>query len=227
MFRPTYLIPGLLLLVLGLTAALKVSQQTWKDKVSIQSRASRAKSEGKTSITLRGPIAEYPGMGMSLDTALQKHSAVVAEVIETNTYIGDADVINTAYKFRIFEAITQNNAEVCDGCAPVRDISAKLHPASSNEFLIELSGGTLTVDGVKVHMLNTGGLEFEPGKKYLLFISFTPGGMARLAAGPVGVFRVRDDDILESVGSSDYPIPNEIAARHSMKLTRFRQSKGS
>jgi hypothetical protein len=223
MRRKVAILSGLILLAICMTAALKVTQETWKDKVSIQSRAHKAKGEGKTNVTLLGPVAEYPGMGMSLDIALQRYSAVVAEVVETNTYLSDADVINTAYKFRILDSITQKDAVLCDTCPPLRDVSEKLHPAFSNEFLLELSGGTLIVDGVKVRMTNTAGLEFEARKKYLLFISFTPGGMARLAAGPVGVFRVRDDDVLESVGNSDYPIPDQISTRHSKKLTKFKQ----
>ena len=218
---------GLILLGVLMSATRNAPQEAWKDRVSIQSRARKAKAEGKTSVTLLGPIAEYMGMGMSLDEALQKYSAVVAEVVESNTYLSDADVINTAYKFRILEAVTQKNAVFCDTCPPLRDVSAKLHPAFSNEFFLELSGGTLIVDTVKVHMVNTGGIEFEPGKKYFLFISFTPGGMARLAAGPVGVFRVRDDDVLESVGSADYPIPYQIATRHSKKLTRLKEAAKS
>jgi hypothetical protein len=215
---------GLVLLIVGLTASLKTPQETWRDKVSIQSHALKAKKEGKTNLTLLGPFAEYPGMGMSLDDAVQTYSAVVAEVVESNTYLGDADVINTAYKFRILEGITEKNAAFCNSCPPLRDVSAKLQPALSNEFLLEVSGGTLTVEGVKVRMVNAAGLEFEPGKKYLLFISFAPGGMSRLAAGPAGVFRVGNDDSLESIGGADYLIPSQMATRHSKKLAKFKHA---
>lgn len=224
MRRSIVALSGLVLLGIGMTAALKVPQETWKDKVSIQSRAHKAKTEGKTSLTLLGPIAEYPGMGMSLDDALQKYSSVVAEVVESNTYLGDADVINTAYKFRILEVVTQKNAVFCDTCPPLRDVSAKLHTTVSNEFLLELSGGTVTVDGVKVRMANTGGLEFEPGKKYLLFISFTPGGMARLAAGPAGVFRVKedDDDTVEAIAEEISLLKKDLDQRHANKISTLR-----
>lgn len=223
MFKLILTISGLILLGVGLTASLKTPQETWQDKVSIEGQARRAKAQGKTSITIPGPLVDYSGMGMNVDDVLKKYSAVVAEVVESNTYL-DTDVITTAYKFRIVEAVVQKNAVFCDTCPPLRDASARLHPALSNEFILQFSGGTMMVDGVEVNMVNTGGLKFEGGKKYLLFISYTAGGMARLAAGPSGVFRVRDDDeSIEPIGNPTHPIPSQIATRFSNKLSKFKQ----
>jgi hypothetical protein len=216
---------GVLLLALGLTATLKrPPQESWQDKWAIQSVARRAKAEGKTAINIPGPLVEYPGIRTDIDDVLQKYSALVAEVVESNTYLSDTDVISTAYKFRIIESIKHRNAAFCNTCPPVKDVSDKVHPAFSNEFILQVYGGTLTVDGVEVTMVDTGGLKFKGGEKYLLLVSFTPGGMATLAAGPSGVFRVGDNDSLEPISRSTYPVSSQVATRFSNKLSKFKDA---
>jgi hypothetical protein len=194
---------GLFLLGVGITATLKAPQEYLKDR-SITSLAQRTKNQGNTQVTVPGKIIEYPGMNMSLDEALQSYSAVIAEPIESKSYISDSsDEIRTAYKFRIIETLSQKNAVNCSSCPQVTDVSAKLQPALYNEFLLELSGGTVVVDGVEVTMASSGIPKFEDDKKYLMFISLTPGGMARLAGGPSGLFRVMSDDSLEALGKDN------------------------
>lgn len=225
MFKLGVVLSSVLLLALGLTVSLrKAPQQSWKDKNAIESVARRAKAEGKTKVTIPGPLIDYPGMGMNVDDALEQYSALVAEVVESNTYLGDSDVIRTAYKFRIIEPITQKHVAFCETCPPLRDASDKLRPALSNEFILELSGGTLTIDGVEVNMAHSGGLSFKGGEQYLLLVSFTPGGMARLAAGPSAVFRVRDNDFIAPIGKSSHPIPSQVATRFSNKLSKFKEA---
>jgi len=225
MVKLVVVLSSVLVLALGLTAALnKPHQQSWKEKRAIESMARRAKAEGKTTVTIPGPLIEYPGMGMSVDDVLQQYSALVAEVVESNTYLVGTDSIRTAYKFRIVEPITQKHAAVCDTCPPLNDASDKFRPAFYNEFILEVAGGTLTLDGVEVNMVNTGGLKFIGGEKYLLLVSYTPGGMARLAAGPGGVFRIRDNDSIEPIGKSNSPVSSQVAARFSNKLSKFKEA---
>lgn len=219
------ILASILLLAIGLIAApKKVPQEKWEDKYAIQSVARRAKAEGKTAVTIPGPLVEYSGIRTNVDDVLQKYSALVAEVVESNTYLSDTHVISTAYKFRIIESIKHRNAVFCDTCPPVKDVSDKVHPAFSNEFILHVYGGTLTVDGVEVTMVDTGGLKFKGGEKYLLLVSFTPGGMATLAAGPSGVFRVGDNDSLEPISRSTYPVSSQVATQFSNKLSKFKDA---
>lgn len=225
MVKLVVVLSGVLVLALGLTATLnKPHQQSWKEKRAIESTARRAKAEGRSAITIPGPLVDYPGMGMNVEDVLQKYSALVAEVVESKTYLSDVDVISTAYKFRIIESITQKNVAFCETCPPLNDASGKLQPAFSNEFILEVSGGTLTIDGVEVNMVNTGGLKFMAGEKYLLLVSFTPGGMARLAAGPGGVFRIHDNDSIEPIGKSNSRVSSQVATRFSNKLSKFKEA---
>jgi len=162
---------------------------------------------------------------MGLDEALKNYSVVIAEPIERKSYITESsDEISTAYKFRILETLSQRNAVFCNTCAPVIDVSAKLQPALYNEFILDLSGGIVTVDGVEVTMVSDGTLKIEDGQKYLMFISFTPGGMATLIGGPSGLFRITSDESLEAMGNGKHRLAVEIATRFSKSLSRFKQA---
>jgi hypothetical protein len=215
---------SLVVLTFGIGSILKSQQETSNDK-SIASQARHARSQGKNQIEVPGKILDYPGMNIGLDEALQKYSVVVAEPIESKSYVTDsADEIGTAYKFRVVETLSQRNAVSCNGCPQVNDVSGKLRPALYNEFILDLSGGTLTIDGVEVTMPSSGMPKFEDGQRYLMFISFTPGGMATVIGGPSGLFRITSDESLEPVGNGKSRIPVEIAARFSKSLARFKQA---
>jgi hypothetical protein len=215
---------GLFLLGFGITAALKTPQEYTKDK-SIASLAQRTKKQGKTRVEAPGKIIDYPGMNMGLDEALENYSVVIAEPIERKSFITDSsDEISTAYKFRIVETISQRNAVFCNTCPRLNDVSAKLQPALYNEFILDLSGGTVTVDGVEVIMVSDGTLKIEDGQRYLMFISFTPGGMASLRGGPSGLFRITSDESLEAMGNGKHRLAVEIAARFSKSLSKLKQA---
>ncbi len=224
LLKLTAAVCGLFLLGVGITATFKAPQEYEKDK-SIASIARRTKNQGKTRVTVPGKIIDYPGMNMGLDEALKNYSVVIAEPIESKSYIGDSsDDISTAYKFRILETLSQKNAVFCNTCSPVNDVSNKLQPALYNEFILDLSGGTVAVGGVEVTMVRDGTLKIEDGQRYLMFISFTPGGMASLTGGPSGLFRITSDDSLEAMGNGKHRLATEIAARFSKSLSKFKQA---
>jgi hypothetical protein len=219
----TAILGGLLILAVGIGGIIKTSQDEPRDR-SIASVAKRAKSQGKSRISLSAPIVEYPGSNMGLEEALQNYSVVIAEPEERKSYIGDgSDDIRTAFKFRILEALSRRNAVVCATCPPLTDLSNKFQPALSNEFILELSGGTVMVNGVEVTMIDGEIQKFEDGQRYLLFVSFTPGGMARLAAGASGIFRITPEESLEGMGRRNYRLTGEITSRYSKKLSAFKQ----
>jgi hypothetical protein len=215
---------GLFLLGVGITATLKAPQEYIKDR-SIASLAQRAKNQGKTKVAAPGLILDYAGGNIGSDEALQNYSVVIAEPIDRKSYISDsADEIGTAYKFRVLDILSQRNAVFCNGCPRVNDVSGKLPPALYNEFLLESSGGTVAVDGVEVTMPSGGMPKFEDGQRFLMFISYAPGGMATLIGGPSGLFRITSDESLEAIGNGKQRLAVEIATRFSKSLSRFKQA---
>jgi hypothetical protein len=163
-------------------------------------------------------------MGLNLDDVLKKYSALVVQVAESTSFVEDSNNILTVYKFKILDFVSQKPADACETCAPLPDVSHKLSAAKFNEFVLQVSGGTVTVDGIKVTMKNAGNLDFSSAKKYLVLVSFTPAGMARLAVGPSGVFEVNDDDSLRSLTDSKHLVPAQIRSRFSNNLSAFKQA---
>jgi len=215
---------GVLLLGVGIGGFLSAPQENPNDR-SIASLARRAKNQGNKKVTVPGKILDYPGMNIGLDEALQKYSVVIAEPIESTSFITDSlDNISTAYKFRIVETISQRSPVFCNSCPSLNDVSDKLQPARYDEFLLELAGGTVTVDGVEITMVSGQIPKFEDRKRYLMFINFTPAGMASTVGGPSGIFRITSDESLEAVGNVKNRMPAEIATRFSQSLSRFKQA---
>lgn len=200
----------------------KKNDVKWEDQHSLKEIARRSKELGKARITLPGPHANLPGVNMSLDEALRDHSVVVAEVVARKSYVFDSYGIRTWYRFRITDALSQRIAKYCPTCPEVGEAPQDLLPINSDEFLLATGGGTVNIDGVEVTVDSQSLPTFESGKRYLLFVSLTPSGVARLGAGPAGIFRVADNEKLEAVDKRNYPIKAEVSRRFAGKLSEFR-----
>src|SRR5262249_24761752 len=115
----------LILIGVVITTTFRAPQETSAPKNSIESIARRAQAEGKSSVTIPGPIIDYPNMGLSLDDVLKKYSALVVEVAESTSYVQDSNNILTAYKFKILDFVSQKPADACETCAPLTDVTHK------------------------------------------------------------------------------------------------------
>lgn len=73
----------------------------------------------------------------------------------------------------------------------------------------------MTVDGVEVTENSQSIPPFEKNRNYLLFISFVPGGVARLAGGPASIFTVCDDGKLDGVDVNKHKIKSRFGGRLS------------
>jgi hypothetical protein len=188
-----------LALVLGVKGVLNSRKATvdWKDRYTIGNQAKRAKSEGKTTITIPGPFIDYPGENISLDEAIRDYNIVVAEPVAQKSYASNAHSITTWYKFRTLESLSRKDQVFCSTCPPLPDPPAEMAPQSAEEFLVVISGGTVMVEGVEVTMTDSGIPHFQKNQKYVLFLSIDPSGVARLAGGPAGIYRMEHDGSLE------------------------------
>lgn len=218
---------GILLIGLSVTAFLNNGVQEkdkvpWAEKNSLKEIARRSKEEGKDKVTIPGPFIEYPGMNLKVDEALRGYSVVVAEVITSKSYAFDIYSIETWYKFRIADALSERNAQYCPTCPEVGEVPQDFLPINSDEFVLATDGGTLNIDGVQVTVNDRSLPVFEAGKKYLLVISLTPTRVAILGTGPVGVFLVSDDGKLEAVNKLNYPLQAEIRQRFAGKLSELK-----
>lgn len=219
------LIPGFaaaMLFVLGATLSQdkKIPYEEWKNWHSLKSVSKRTKNEGKNTVVIPGPRIEYGGENMTLEDAFAKSSVVVAEPFESKSSIFGDDHIITWYRCRLVDTISIRPPLVCDSCPQLLEKPADIKPTELGEVLIPKVGGTGLVDGVRVTMRDVDMPDFELHKRYLVFVSISPDGVARLLGGPTGVFRLTDDDLLEPMARKSR-LKSEIENRFNLKLSKL------
>jgi len=192
------------------------------EKNSLRSIAERAKNEGKQSVRVPSPRIDYAGENIGLDEALQNYSVVVAQPIDSKSYLSDSELIVNWYRFQILESLSQRPPYSCNTCPAAPDLPGDLPRPGQDEFYTVAVGGTVTIDGVQVTMNNPALPQFEKGRKYLLFVSLAPSGVAVIGGGPSGVFRVGDDEILKPANKDNRRLKTDIQARFDSRLRTFK-----
>ncbi|SRR6266404_549443 len=181
-----------------------------------------AKKEGRRQVIISSGILEYLGTANTdIEQAFNDYTVVVAQPISKQTYqVSDNDLL-TWYRFRIVDALTALKNPACFGCLGVTPPS-DIPPLDSNEFLIAKAGGRLMLDGVEVIQTERGFPEFEDNQRYLLFISLYPNHVAAPAGGPLGVFKIAENETLTSIHDQSDPIKDGILSEFhgSLKLLK-------
>lgn len=192
---------------------------------SIQARAARAKAERKTEVVISAPHIEYTGSSAStdLDKALTYYTAVVARPVKMDSYIAEngEDVI-TWLRFKVVEVLFENEKPACPAC-PVPTPPEEYSQVKKDEFVAVKIGGTVNVEGINVTMTDPTFPDFDPGKKYLLFISKYPSGVATLGIGPKGVFTVDDLGDVKGVNQDQHAVKRDIEGRFNHSLLNLKQ----
>jgi hypothetical protein len=215
------------LIGLGIVPLLKSHQytngapQSSRPK-SLKEIARQNKAEGRQEVKLRGPVSEFPGEDMDLDEALKNFTVVVAQPVDSKSYLYGEDGIRTWYRFRIVDMISRKSYVLCYTCSPVPDVPEDLPSLNADEFFLPMGGGTVNLDGVNVTVYSPDSPPFQQGERYLLFVSITPSGVAQRAAGPTGIFRTNDDENLQPVVNNNRHIHAQMAERFNLKLSRLK-----
>jgi hypothetical protein len=158
---------------------------------------------------------------MTLQDAFASLSVVVAEPFESKSSISGDDEIITWYHCRLVDTISIRPPLVCDGCPQPLEKPADIKPTELGEVLIPKVGGTVVVDGVRITMQDVDMPDLVLHKRYLVFVSISPNGVARLSGGPTGVFRITDGDLLEPMGKKSR-LKSELEQRFDLKLSKLR-----
>jgi hypothetical protein len=164
-------------------------------KNSLRWHAKKAKEEGKDKVILASPHSDYPGAESPADELLTYSTIVIARPVMQRTYAHGDDEIGTWYKFRVSEVLSEKPPP-CPSCHRLNP-PPELLPLRDDEFLLAESGGAVTIDDVKVVMVNRAMPRFSGRKQYLLFISKGPKGVAYVLGGSGGVYRLDEAGTLE------------------------------
>lgn len=196
------------LLFLSVIAAAGWSEQssTTVRPGSIRWYAQKAKQQGETSITIQAPRGMYEHV-TSLDQALSIYYVVIGTPIASLTQLVDSDHVYTWYKVRIIEnLITHPNPEV-----PAVSLPESLSAVTSNEVIIRVPGGALTVDDIRVTVIDREFTLLTLNQKYLLFLSpDSSGKFAHLRSGENSIFIVKSDDKVEPLVARQTPMQEDL-----------------
>ena len=175
------------------------------DRDSLSWHAEVAKAKGEKRVSIPAPAVEPLDMSYTLDDALAENSAVIAEPIESVTKADGTDFVVSWYKFKAIDYLSRRSIPSGLNCSRA-EAPRDLLPLQQDEFVVERYGGTLTINDVLIKMYDASFPPFELHRRYLLLVSQCPSGVGVLCGGPVGVFKVNNDDALESAGGQFHPI---------------------
>lgn len=184
--------------------------------------AEKTKAKGENAITLNAPFIDYPGNSMSthIDEAMSAFSTIIAEPIKQEVVATNDGDILTWYKFEIIESLSEHNPYQCTDC-PTPPVD--FYPIKDNEFAMAKYGGSVTVDGVNLTMVDPTFPQLNLKKRYLLFISRGASGVATIGVGPNGVFEVGPNGSLTPINRNPHSIKDDIARRFGKSLEKVKE----
>ncbi len=212
--------------------------QNAPDKGSIAWYARLAKAKGEREIVTPMMVRSCYPFAENLDEALSAYGAVVAQPIKKKSYITSTlpldsyneirnwvkdDQIHTWYKFRILENLSDKHFPVCQDCNdPDFDweklIPQEMLPVNEDEFMIEVDGGTIEIDRVKVTQ-NSGRTKFSESNRYLLFlVTDASGKVAGFGMGMDGVYTISPENTLIPVSKQNQRVIQDITGLYNGSL---------
>jgi hypothetical protein len=153
--------------------------------------------------------------------AFASSTVVIAHLISRQSYPRDDDIV-TWNKFTIDEVLSEATELPCPGCAP-QDPPSSLLPLQAGEFLIPKTGGTVNIDGIEVEQIDAAFPAYEPNQKYLLLINLYPSGTAQTVGGPVGVFKILQNDKVLPLRESEHRIRKDFKEKYGNSLAELRK----
>jgi hypothetical protein len=192
---------------------------------SLRWYAAQAQQQGRTHVTL-GIQPHYPAVS-DLNAAISDYSLFVGELVATSTVWDEAsDSIETWYKFRTTERLTQRAYFACTHCSPPTPPSDLL-PLQQGEILVPLTGGSVLIDNTIVETVLADFTTMVTGQKYLLFLNFNgTNNVGNLSMGPRGALLVTSESTFEPVVSipagSTEVISNGLITQYNNSLAQLR-----
>lgn len=197
-------------------------QKLVPNKNQIQWHIQEAKNQGHRKVSIQAPVADYLGSAdEDIGKALSEYTVVVAEQVESRTYEHTPDTLITWHKFKILEPLSDIRPPLCPGCISL-SLPPDMFPLLSGEFLVPRAGGTIERDGIELTQVEPSFPPFKQRQKYLMLISLYPSAIAITAGGPIGVFRVDDDERLTALSEEPHQIKEGIKNRFQGSLRQVR-----
>jgi hypothetical protein len=203
--------------------ASTVQKQQPPYKERLKWYAKEAKSGDRKKVTIPADVVEYLGSAgtITVEEAFSSSSVVIARLAARESYPRN-DYIVTWNKFIIEEVLSEPKKLPCRNCGP-SDPPSSFLPLQPGEFLTLNRGGRVTIDGIEIEQTDDVFPQYESGQTYLLLPVLQPSGTAWTIAGPVGVFRIINNDQLVPVRETEHKIHKDLKEKYGNSLESVRK----
>ena len=196
------------------------SQTSADDRGSLSWWARQAQQSGKATITIPAPDA-LTAQPESLEAAITHTSLVVAKVVATETAHTEY-TIETWRKYLLVEKLSSQPIPGHGGPLP-KEVPASFLPLAPDEFVMAQLGGTVTLNGITITMLDSGA-RIAAGPNHLMFVMFFSSGfLAKPNYGMEGMFSVDEADNIHAwIDSDSNKLGSELLSRTGKRLSSLR-----
>lgn len=210
-----------------------------------------AEEKGQKTVNIP-PLTGIPEEIGGLDQALTRFRVILAEPVDTHTYVSGRWTLLTWYRFRVLEDLSSPAVRPCSGCDSGDGIPSDLLPVGPSEILVPQPGGVLTINGLTLVQKSAVPLDAAIGswvadnpdelseasggavarahkriirssRPFLLFVSPSESRMVgRLSLGPRGVFEVNPDGTLETIDGKPNVMSNHFREANIVSFDEFK-----
>lgn len=185
----------------------------------------RVRAENKTELILPSVI-QLPGTVNSLEQVIESYSLLRVKVKDAEVIVTqpDPDIevidIETWYKLEVLE-VPHQQSNVGEEPLP-EGIPKRLLPLFPSESFLVVSGGTVTVDGIKVtRSVGSDEVPLALKREYLIAADLGYGDKRIRTVAKAGVFLI-DDTSLKPVRARHSQLAREVEEKYGNSLTRLR-----
>jgi hypothetical protein len=176
-------------------------------------KARQAKTRGVKETTVRVFQDE---INWTFSDAIRCYSGILATPLAARV-TADSEEVRTWYRFRIDQKI-YSPSQRC-GKPPLLAIPSQLE-LGEGEIAVPVTGGELTIEGIKVAYFSADSPRFEIGKQYLLFVTIEGQSLALLGMGGSGAFSRESDNTMRPTISRPTSLRNRLTRLHTLDNVR-------
>jgi|GEM_PF-2072064 len=193
----------------------RIVLEKYRDKLD------RVKADGTNKIVIF--TTAIPSPIRSLQEIINEDSLLRVRVIDKEIVVNEESLsLSTWYKLAVIEVL-QQQAKIEDNFLP-QEIPDRLLPVRNSEAIVVLTGGAITVDGVRiVHTFGNGFFALSKNQEYLLFAHLESGGkFIRPIADSAGAYRIEKNTLVPLEKRPDHTLVQEMREKYNNDLDSFR-----
>jgi hypothetical protein len=209
--------------VRGSVTTAKRARQVTAEPGTLDWYAQQAQADGVTAYQFNAGEVEYNQPGL-WDDVLANYSIVRGQVVDARSYPALLNrSIETWYKFRVDETLSQKPTLTCAGCGSMPTPPSDMLPLQANEILFSKLGGTLDYNGVtligKEHIFP----DLLLSQNYMLILQVdTSAKVGKLDLGPWGAYTVNSSGGFQAINPEWNVYQTDLTNRYGNSISQLR-----